>query len=353
MVMLTASLSSCNSGGDLFLVSGYSAGGAADVLLCRLHGNGTIEKLSEIALGDNPSYFTVGQEGLIYFVNEVDTFGQRAGGGITTVRYDRKSQTLEKVSSINQHGGGPCHITLTHDGRHLITTNYGSGSVSVVRLGSDGIPQKVTDLLLYGGESHPHMSLYNQRLKSYYVTDLGLGRLYQFRLDTLFGLLMNSGMPYFSLEQGSGPRHMVTDNSSANLYIVNELNSTLSVYNILSDTIQVKQTVTALPEGFSGKSYCGDIQLFSGGRKIHASNRGDNSIVTFRIGNDGTLSDPSFADCGGDWPRSFAITRSGKYFLVANQRSDMISVVPVSAGRGDNVVSSLPLKTPSCIRLLR
>ena len=131
MVSLSALIISCSMGDNTFIASGYSGDGAADVLVCRLNGNGNIEKLSETTVGDNPSHFTFGREGLIYLVNEVDTFNMKAGGGITTLHYDKKSKSLEKVSSINQGGGGPCHIEVSVDGKCLITANYGSGSVSV------------------------------------------------------------------------------------------------------------------------------------------------------------------------------------------------------------------------------
>ncbi|NLE34735.1 MAG: lactonase family protein, partial [Bacteroidales bacterium] len=271
-------------GEKTFIASGYSHDGAADVILCRLNGNGSIEKISEITVGDNPSYFAFGRDGLIYLVNEVDTFNTKAGGGITTLRYDKKSNSLEKISSMNQGGGGPCHIEVSVDGKFLITANYGSGSVSVVRLNGEGIPEKVTDVIFYGEKSHPHMTIHNPRLHTYYVSDLGLDRVHQLKLDTTLGLLMNANIAYFNCEPGSGPRHMAIDKSSANLYVINELNSTATVYNILSDTVTAKQTVSALPEEFTEKSYCADIHLSRNGKKIYGSNRGHNSIVTFRVG---------------------------------------------------------------------
>lgn len=352
MMMLTTLMSSCNMGENMFIASGYSRDGAADVLLCRLNGNGSIDKISEIIVGDNPSYFTLGRGGLIYLVNEVDTFNTKAGGGITTLRYNKKSKSLEKVSSMNQGGGGPCHIEVSVDGKFLITSNYGSGSVSVLRLNGEGIPEKVTDVIFYGEKSHPHMTIHNPRLHTYYVSDLGLDRVHQLKLDTTLGLLMNADIAFFNGEPGSGPRHMAIDKSSANLYVINELNSTATVYNILSDTVTAKQTVSALPEEFTEKSYCADIHLSRNGKKIYGSNRGHNSIVTFRVGVDGKLSEPSHRDCGGNWPRNFAVSPSGKFFLVANQRSDEISVVREGA-HSDEAVSSLTLNAPSCVRFLK
>ncbi len=352
MVSLPVILISCSMGDNTFIASGYSGDGTADVLLCKLHGNGDIEKLSEITLGDNPSYFTFGKGGLVYLVNEVDTFDMKAGGGITTLRYNKKSKSLEKIGSINQGGGGPCHIEVSADGRHLVTANYGSGSVSVVKLNGEGIPEKVTDVIFYGEKSHPHMTIHNPRLHTYYVSDLGLDRVHQLKLDTTLGLLMNADIAYFNCKPGSGPRHMAIDKSSANLYVINELNSTVSLYNILSDTVTVKQTVSTLPEGYAEKSYCADIHLSRSGKKIYGSNRGHNSIVTFNVGVDGTLSESSHRGCGGNWPRNFAVLPSGRFFLVANQRSDEISVLH-EGNNTDEAVSSLPLIAPSCIRFLK
>ncbi|MDX9728890.1 MAG: lactonase family protein [Bacteroidales bacterium] len=352
MVALPVIMISCSMGDNTFIASGYSGDGAADVLLCRLTGNGSIEKISGVTVGDNPSYFTFGRGGLIYLVNEVDTFHLKAGGGITTLRYDKKSKTLGKISSMNQGGGGPCHIEVSVDGKYLITANYGSGSVSVVKLNSEGIPEKVTDVIFYGEKSHPHMTIHNPRLHTYYVSDLGLDRVHQLKLDTTLGLLMNADLAYFNSEPGSGPRHMAIDRSSANLYVINEHNSTTSVYNILSDTVTVKQTVSALPEGYREKSFCADLHLSRNGNKIYGSNRGHNSIVTLRVGADGKLSEPSHRSCGGIWPRNFAVSPSGKFFLVANQRSNEISVVR----EGDNseeAVSTLTLNAPSCVRFMR
>jgi len=350
MVALSALLLSCNRVDNMFIASGNS--GETDVILCRLDGTGSIEKQSEITVGNNPSYFTFGRDGLVYFINEVDSFDLKSGGGITTLRYDKKNKSFEKVGSLNQGGGGPCHITLTKDGKHLITANYGSGSVSVVRLSSEGIPEKVTDVIFYGERSHPHMTVYNGRLHTYYVSDLGLDRVYQLKLDTAMGLLMNAVVPSFSCEPGSGPRHMAIDRPSANLYVINELNSSVSVYNILSDTVIVKQTISTLPDGYTEKNYCADIHLSRNGKKLYGSNRGHNSIVTFRIGTGGTLSGPTHQDCGGTWPRNFAASRSGKFFLVANQRSNDISVIPTD-GDSEKVVSTLPLDAPACVRFLQ
>ena len=352
LVVAAMLLTSCNKEGNLFIASGYSVAGDADFCLFRLNGEEDAIRMSQLSIGDNPSFFTFGRNGLIYCVNETDTFEMKAGGGITTLRYDRKTGILEKIGSINQGGGGPCHITLSDDGGYLITANYDSGSVSVVRLDEECIPVKVTDVIWYGPRSHPHMTLFNSRLNLYYITDLGLDRVHQLKLDRDMGMLINAPVPYFACEPGSGPRHMAIDKVNAALYVANERNSTISVYDILSDTPLLKQLVKTLPDDYSKENYTGDINLMSGGKKLYTSNRGHNSIVSYKRAADGTLSEPSFRSSGGNWPRQFVLTPSGKTIMVANQRSGEVTLLP--AGKKDDKARViLRMNAPSCVGLLR
>lgn len=353
LICLAIVASSCKENEKLFLVSGYTANNNPDVILCAIDDNGSARMVSEFTAGDNPSYFTFGENDLVYFVNEVDSFNMAPGGGIMTLRLDKESSKLTRESSINQGAGGPCHITVSNDGKYLITTNYGSGSVSVVRLNSSGIPERVTDVIFYGEMSHPHMTLYNERTRIYYVSDLGLDRIHRLRLDTTIGRLMTENVPYLACETGSGPRHMAIDKKSANLYVINELNSTLSVFNILSDTTEVKQTITTLPDGYQEKSFCADLHLSANGKKLYGSNRGHNSIVTWKVGAGGRLSSPEHQDCGGNWPRSFAVDPAGKYFLVANQRSNEVSVVSEGMDKSGETGTDLQFNAPACVKFIR
>jgi len=350
LVALVIIATSCMEKEKLFLASGYTAENNPDVMLCAIDSKGSARMVSEFTAGDNPSFFTFGANGLVYFANEVDSFNLSHGGGITTMRLDKESRKLTRESSINQGGGGPCHITVSNDGRYLITANYGSGSVSVVRLNSSGIPERVTDVIFYGEKSHPHMTLFNERTRIYYVSDLGLDRIHRLRLDTTIGRLMTEDVPYLVCETGSGPRHMAIDKKSANLFVINELNSTLSVFNVLSDTTEVRQTVSTLPDGYQEKNFCADIHLSANGRKLYGSNRGHNSIVTWKVGAGGRLSSPEHQDCGGNWPRNFAVSFSGKYFIVANQRSNEVSVVPAGSKQP---AARLSLNAPACIKFVK
>lgn len=85
--------------------------------------------------------------------------------------------------------------------------------------------------------------------------------------------------------------------------------------------------MTTLAEDFKGESYCADIHLSADGNFLYASNRGENTLAIFRISTaDGSLKPIGREAVHGDWPRNFTLDPSGKYVLVANQKSQNISV---------------------------
>jgi 6-phosphogluconolactonase len=355
LMTLSVAITSCTFEEKVFVASGYSAENQADVKLFKITSEGVPEILSEFTCGENPSFFTAGRQGLYYFVNEVDSFNNKPGGGITTLRLDSRTTTFTKEGSMNQGGGGPCHVFLTDDNKYLLTANYGSGSLSVVALNDFGIPEKVTDKLQFGAKSHPHMVIFNPVRQVYYMSDLGLNRIYIFKSEIIDGILLGDETTYIQMEEGSGPRHMVVDKAFRNLYVINELSSTVSVIDITAKVPVLKQTISTLPEGYSEKNYCADLHLSASGKFLYGSNRGHNSIVVFSVARIGELTLSGHFPCGGDWPRNFAVNGSGKTLAVANQRSGLISLFSIEKGGKalDADSHSTPFNAPACIKFIK
>ncbi len=353
LMTLSIVISSCTTEERVFVVSGYSAENQPDIKLFKMSSENVPETLSEFTCGENPSFFTAGRQGLFYFVNEVDSFNNKPGGGITTLRLDYRTNTFTKEGSINQGGGGPCHVLLTDDNKYLLTANYGSGSLSVVAVNDFGIPEKVTDKLQFGEKSHPHMVIFNPVRQVYYMSDLGLNRIYIFKSEITDGILLGDETTYIQLEEGSGPRHMVLDKACRNLYVINELNSTVSVIDITAKVPVLKQTISTLPDGYSEKNYCADLHLSASGKFLYGSNRGHNSIVAFRVARNGMLTAAGHTPCGGDWPRNFAVATGGKFFIVANQRSGEVSVIESSGKSNPESIKALKMNAPACISFSR
>ena len=156
------------------------------------------------------------------------------------------------------------------------------------------------------------------------------------------------------LEPGSGPRHLAWHPSGRYLYAVNELASTVTAfrYDPRDGTPVSLQTVTTLPDGFSGTSTAAEVVVSPDGRFLYASNRGDDSIAVFQIdATSGLLAPSGRHPTGGRSPRHFAIDPSGNWLLAANQESGSIVVFRLdrSTGRLTPVGRPLAISKPVCV----
>jgi 6-phosphogluconolactonase len=334
------------------------AGGKGLCLLDLNRKEGTFNLISEADAGPNPSYFCISKKnGLIYAANEVMKFKGVRGGGLTTLKYDAKNGISEKLNELSVPNGGPCYISLSPDEDFLFLANYSGGSVAVVKLDNKGIPVSVSDTIIYkkedGSVSHAHMISPDPAGKRIYLTDLGLDRIVIFNLDRVSGQLQQIPNGIAKLPKGSGPRHFVFSSNGTKMYVINELNSTITVFDVNENgELKPIQTVTTLAEGFKGESFCADIHIGKNGDFLYGSNRGENTIVTFRIASDGTLALAGNTSCGGDWPRNFVIDPSGKYILVGNQRSGNISLFRIDAKTGIPVLpgKNYKISEPVCLK---
>jgi len=347
----------CRKNPSLF-AGGFTEGDAKGLSVYTFDpGTGGLELVAESDAGPSPSYFCFSEDkSLIYALNEVDQFNGQKGGGVTTLRYNADGQ-CEKLSGLLVPYGGPCYISLSADGGFLLLANYGSASIAVVKLDDKGIPVRVVDSILYETESsnvsHPHMIQQDHAGKHIYVTDLGLDRIMIYDLDSNSGKLVLKENGIVNVEKGSGPRHFTFNASGSKMYLINELGSTMMVFDVDNEGgLSLQQTLTTLAEEFKGKSYCADVHLSGDGKFLYGSNRGENTIVVYSINNDGSLSFAGRSSCGGSWPRNFVIDPSGRFLLAGNQRSDQISVFRINSTTGlpEGPEATAKMKAPACLK---
>jgi len=125
--------------------------------------------------------------------------------------------------------------------------------------------------------------------------------------------------------------------------------STVTVLQQQGDHLAEIQTISTLPADYTGTSYCADIHLSPDGKMVYASNRGHQSIVVFQRGEDGRLTQLKHVPVEGNWPRNFALDPSGKFMLVANQRSHNITVFKLENGIPVFTGKELKIPAPVCI----
>jgi 6-phosphogluconolactonase len=126
-------------------------------------------------------------------------------------------------------------------------------------------------------------------------------------------------------------------------------------YDARDGVLKEKQTISALPAGFSGTSYTAEVLVHPSGKFLYGSNRGHNSISIFDIEHGGKLKFVGTEPTRGDWPRNFGIDPTGHWMIAANQNSNTIVVFEIDqkTGKLKAVGDPVEVGSPVCVRFLQ
>jgi 6-phosphogluconolactonase len=235
-------------------------------------------------------------------------------------------------------GAEPCHLAVV--GHHLVTANYGSGSVSVHRLEANGAIAERTDLVVHGGPdrtAHAHMVSPVPGGGGLHVVDLGMDTIYAYTLDGDSGRLVPAGRT--STRPGMGPRHIARD-AAGFVYVAGELDGTIAAYK--SDGLLLAEHHEALA-GVSG-GHPSEIAVSGNGKFVYLASRGPDIINVFELLNYRPVligQEPT----RGAWPRHFAIWEG--YLYVANERSHTVNTFQMDADTGKLRYSRSVWEVPS------
>jgi 6-phosphogluconolactonase len=174
-----------------------------------------------------------------------------------------------------------------------------------------------------------------------------------YRFDAQKGTLEPHGAG--TLEPGSGPRHLAFHPGGRQVYVINELTSTITVFSWDAEkgALAPLQTVSCLPEGFSGTSWTAEVAVSADGRFVFGSNRGHDSLAVFAVDPPtGTLTAKGHAPIGGKYPRHFTIDPTGRFILAGHQNSGTIAVLRLDPATGMPTLAGAPLKVDKAVCLL-
>jgi 6-phosphogluconolactonase len=348
-------------------VGTYTSGKSEGIYVYRMNlETGELKRLDSIK-AVNPSFVTIsGDRNHLYAVNEVTEFAGKSSGAVSAFSID---STTGKLSFLNQQasmGADPCHVIIDRTGRFAVVANYTGGNISVFPIQRDGSLGPATQVVQHHGSSinkehqegpHAHCVVLDRFNRYAFASDLGLDKVMIYRFDAGAGKLIPGRQPWAQLEPGAGPRHLAFHPKGTYLYVINELNSTLTAfaYDPRSGSLRAVQTVSTLPKGFSGHNDCADVHISSSGKFLYGSNRGHDSIVVFAIDeNTGRLEYLEHASTQGKTPRNFTIDPTGGFLLVANQKSDNIVTLRLDplSGKLKSTGHVAEVPAPVCLKFI-
>ncbi|MBR8537699.1 lactonase family protein [Carboxylicivirga sediminis] len=330
-----------------FFLGTYTDGESEGIYQGAVFSDGSFDTLRLVAKTDNPSFlcFANEQQTLIA-VNELDVDGTG-----TVESYAIIENGLEKRSSSECGGAHPCHVS-SNDKGDILVANYSGGNIGYLQVDKSGELSPLKEVAQHYGEGvtdrqkspHAH-SIWFLDNKHAVAVDLGIDQLIFYQL--IQGELLKSDS--LKLDNGAGPRHLAMHPQKEQMYVINELNSTVTVVGKVSGSWQVLGSVSTLPADFTGDSYCADIHISGDGRFIYASNRGHNSLAIFKIVGQ-QLELIGHESVRGDWPRNFALTPDGELLVVANQRSNNLVAFKRNRETGLlSYVSEQKAEMPVCV----
>lgn len=270
---------------------------------------------------------------------------------------------VSPINRVSAAGTSPCYVSVDDSAKNVMIVNYnnnGRGNVRVYPIDDDGQLQANSEMIEHDGgsvnpnrqqESHPHMIVTTPDNRFAIVPDLGTDKVYVYALDAGAGKL--SLHTTLDLHPGAGPRHVSFHPSLPLMYVINELDSTVAVFEFNTDDDSWKhhKTLSTLPDGYSDTvridSNCADIHVHPSAKFLYGSNRGHDSIVIYALDDAGIPSLIGHESTRGHWPRAFMITSNGKWLIAGNRYTDNVSVYAIDNDSGLlTYTSNLALPAP-------
>jgi 6-phosphogluconolactonase len=343
----------------------YTSLGSLGIYTCHMDPTtGALEQIAVSGEITDPSFLAIDPSGQhLYAVAEIaDVKGE---GGVYAYSINAEG-SLTFLNKQSTRGPGPCHLAVDATDSYLIVANYAGGSVCTLPIGPDGHLQERSHFIQHEGssinpdrqtEAHAHSINIDPSNARAYVCDLGMDQVLVYRIDRDNQRLELDESLTVQAEPGHGPRHFDFHPSGDHCYALNEIGSTVAVYDYdgQSGRLTGKQLISTLPDGWDGNNGTADVHVSADGRFLYASNRGHDSIAIFAIDTaTGKLAPIGHESTRGKTPRNFALSLDGRFLLAANQDSANIVTFAVDSETGqlESTGDEIEIPAPVCIKFM-
>ncbi len=320
--------------------------------------DGALELASALDTQPNAGHMLLSQDKTRMFVG-VENENGKGGVSMYDVSVPEKPVLVNFVPSDTQ---GPSHVGYFEQG-FLVGAGYFDGRVQAWPVEADGKLGEVCDTVQHEGggpvlggfgsvqdHARAHCTQPIPGTDLFLCADLGTDEVYAYRLRD--GKIHELGRR--KMRPGSGPRHIEIHPCKTVFYLIDEIDSEISVMTIDHETgdMQVLQRISALPDSFTGTSWGSAVHLSPDGRHLYAGNRGFDSIAVLAVSDDGThLERKSWCTQEIRNPRDFCIDQSGENLLVSNIAADEVTLYRINKEDGSLAYTAklAGVQKPGCI----
>lgn len=356
-------------GADIQGVNNPEAGDGG-LKVYRIQNDGRMELVGKSTPEINIGSLTVpGNGDYIYATDERKDFGgiHGNGGGIAAYKLNKETGEVVFLNEVSSAGAYPCYITGDSQRKYVFTANHGNhvevvtvavkeadgtfsakryfdeGSVVMFPIQADGSVGKACDVQtltgfsvmpLFQWTSHPHSVWLDPTEKYLLVGDKGTDLIRVFEVDYENGKLIS--VNNFKTLEGLCPRHIAFHPNLPVFYCNGEQDHTVHAFGFDDQTGNITyiggQTTVGPdyedrddPTDIFSHNQTADLRVHKSGKYLYVSNRGDDSIASFKIDADTGMIQPiEIVPSGGAIPRAINFDKSGDLLYVVNQRSNLV-----------------------------
>jgi len=278
----------------------------------------------------DPTWLTLHPTGTVLYA----CYSPAAPGAGCTIEAHRVEDDglLTPISRTGIGPGSPAQTVVHPTGRYLVVADYGAGEYQSFQIEDDGSLGDIIDTVRGTGSgphprqdaAHPHAVAFDPTGTYLVTADLGADLVQVFRLvEGRFRLTSEA-----PVHRGSGPRHVAFARTAPVVYVVGELDGTITVLPLDPGTgtlgASVQRVATA-PQDYAGVQSGAEIAVAPNGLHLYASNRGSQSIAAYAIAQDtGLLTPIGHVTDGVAGPTSFALAPNGHRLYVNSSEADLI-----------------------------
>ncbi|SEN16562.1 6-phosphogluconolactonase, cycloisomerase 2 family [Pseudomonas sp. ok272] len=328
----------------------------------------------QVVKSANPSWLTLSaDQRRVFVVNENGPGQADPVGRVSSYALDPKSHQLSLINQVQSLGNEPTHSSVSHDGQYLFVSNYSvaadpGGSLAVLPIDRDGRLSPPVQLSSHPASrvnperqasAHVHSTVSSPDGQYVFANDLGADQVFVYRYDPQANPehpLTAATPASVPLPPGSGPRHLLFGADGKHAYLSLEMSAQVAVFDYHAGQLTQRQLVDLAAGQPPANKAGAALHASKDGKYLYVSNRGAaNELLVFAIDPfNGQLKALQRRSVDGDHPREFALDPSGKFVLVANQKSNQIVVIErdVQTGLLGRTVQKLAFDAPSDIKFL-
>ncbi len=271
---------------------------------------------------------------------------------------------LDEINMASINGMRGCYLSTDYTDRFLFVAGYHDGKITVLRVGEDGAVGEITDEIYVQGMGEvsdrsyvPHVSCVKMSRDNKFLlaSDTGMDHVNVYALNYETGKL--KPVDIIRSDVNSGPRHMIFSVDNKYVYVLNEMQNSIDVFNysILEsgypEFIKI-QTIQTVDNYHASTSVSRALKFSEDRNYIITSSAGDNSVEIFkRDEKSGLLTKVLCLPISGIYPKDAALFPDKQHLVSLNHESSTMTFFNVDLEKGllSMCAKEVKIDYPNCV----